>query len=150
MNNDDTFEPLDPMAIKELIAKIRKGQVWKKDIAKGRHPTVESTIEMWIDHNGIKPGPFKTKASIVHRNYEAFCKSKKITEESIITLNKFGEIVTRERLFPRYVAKSREVFYHINKDIHTDADREKQKIKKQKKKDWTKKHLMGTKTPNLQ
>ena len=151
MSNDIPYAPEDANTIRELIAKIRKGQVWKKDIAKGVAVNPNTTIDMWLNATNLAPGPYKTKASIVYRNYAEFCKEKKINDNHIIASNKFGEIVKKERLFPYHVAdSSRHAFYGINKDILSDEDREKEKIKKEKRKASKKKSIMGIKAPDVQ
>lgn len=136
---------LDNVPVKSLIERIRKTQVWKRDMINKR-PRGDTTIDFWIAETGLAPGPHKVKASILYNNYSEFCKGQKMSDQSIVSINKLGAYIRQERLFPKSEAACVK-YYHLNKDVTPEAELEKQKAKKDLKKQ---KKSLGIKTPNIQ
>lgn len=147
----DIDKYLSNVPIKTLVERIRKTQVWKRDLV-NKKIRGDTTIDYWLEETAIAPGPHKVQARVLYGHYVDFCKGKKMSDQSIVSIKKLGHYIKQEQLFPKSEASS-VTYYHLNKDVTPEAEREKQKAKKERKKQKKKAKesaALGIKTPDIQ
>jgi hypothetical protein len=140
---------LDKVPLKDIIERLRRKQIWKRDISNKKPLTPAFTVDSWIESSGIGPGPFRVKVIVTYTNYNDYCIRQNMETSSILPFKKFTDYINKQRLFPR-VESGRRFFYNLNKDITPEDIREKERIKKEQKKKLKKaKEALGSGSSNL-